>query len=152
LVRGLKLFGVEATLQRSQPDFRASYRQLSSIPCFSSAARYEIEWRGRKFVGSAQRRYGEGERDVVLQHGSILTGPAHRRLAEYLATEDRALLEKVRGDLERKTTDLSEILGAPVDLDRLASSIRSGFELEWGLTFVGEDHPPASVPSHQEAP
>jgi lipoate-protein ligase A len=72
LVRGLHLFGVNVAFQKSQPNFQETYRQASSIPCFTSSARYEIEWHGRKLVGSAQRRFGDGERDVVLQHGSIL--------------------------------------------------------------------------------
>ncbi|MBI4536048.1 MAG: lipoate--protein ligase family protein, partial [Ignavibacteriae bacterium] len=85
LVNGLSLFGIEATLQRLQPNFAETYKHPSSIPCFTASARYEIELNGRKLVGSAQRRYRNDEREVVLQHGSILTGPAHRRLADLLA-------------------------------------------------------------------
>ena len=69
LVEGLKGFGVDVSLQRSQPDFARMYKSPSSIPCFSSSARYEIEWNGRKLVGSAQRRYSGESGDVVLQHG-----------------------------------------------------------------------------------
>jgi lipoate-protein ligase A len=140
LVRGINLFGVGVALQRSQPDFRSAYRQPSSIPCFTSSARYEIEWRGKKLVGSAQRRFGDGDREVVLQHGSILCGPAHRRLANLLAIDDPAILDQVRGDLQEKTTDLSEILGREVDLGALGECIRRGFEREWGVEF-STDHP-----------
>lgn len=140
LVRGLKLFGVDVALQRSQPDFRSVYRQPSSIPCFTSSARYEIEWRGKKLVGSAQRRFSDGEQEALLQHGSILCGPAHRRLADVLALHDPAVLEQLKGDLQEKTTDLSEILGHEVDLDALGECVRSGFEREWGVVF-STDHP-----------
>ena len=44
--------------------------------------------RARKLVGSAQRRFPERGGDVVLQHGSILCGPAHLRLADYLLVAD----------------------------------------------------------------
>jgi lipoyl(octanoyl) transferase len=135
LVRGLQLFGVDVSLQKSQPNFRESYRNASSIPCFTSSARYEIEWRGRKLVGSAQRRYGDGERDVVLQHGSILCGPAHKRLTEFLRIEDPALLARVRQEMEEKTVDLREITGKNVDLDHLAECIKEGFQQEWGIAF-----------------
>ncbi len=140
LVRGLNRFGVDVALQRSQPDFRSAYRQPSSIPCFTSSARYEIEWRGRKLVGSAQRRFSDGDHEVVLQHGSILCGPAHRRLADLLAIDEPAILDQVRSDLQEKTTDLSEILGREVDLDALGECIRRGFEHEWGVVF-STDHP-----------
>ncbi len=140
LVQGLKWFGVDVALQRSQPDFRSAYRQPSSIPCFTSSARYEIEWQGKKLVGSAQRRFSDGEHEAILQHGSILCGPAHRRLADLLSVDDAAVLSRVHRDLEEKTTDLSEVLGREVDLDALGECIRRGFEREWGVVF-STDHP-----------
>lgn len=139
LVRGLQIFGVEVALQKSQPNFQEEYRQASSIPCFTSSARYEIEWEGRKLIGSAQRRFGEGEHDVVLQHGSILCGPAHQRLVDYLTIEDAGLLSRVRRTMARKTVDLSEILGSPVDLESLATSIGLGFAETFGVELARVD-------------
>lgn len=135
LVRGLALYGVGVSLQKAQPDFAAVYRDQSSIPCFTSSARYEIEWEGRKLVGSAQRRYADGERDVVLQHGSILCGPAHRRLAAYLQVADPAVRERIARDMREKTVDLAEITGAAVEMGRLKACIRRGFEESWGVQF-----------------
>jgi lipoate-protein ligase A len=135
LVRGLRLFGVDAALQRSQPNFAESYRQPTSIPCFTSSARYEIEWGGRKLVGSAQRRFSDGERDIVLQHGSILVGPAHRRLSEFLTVRDGPTLDVIRKDLRERTVDLSEILGGRVDVESLGDCVRAGFEREWAIEF-----------------
>ena len=131
LVRGLGLFGVEAALQRSQPDFPEHYRSPSAIPCFTASARYEIEWDGRKLVGSAQRRV-TGTTNVVLQHGSILCGPAHKRLTEFIRA-DEDVRELLRTELNMKTVDLSEATGRPVDIDRLAECIRKGCELHWGV-------------------
>jgi lipoyl(octanoyl) transferase len=136
LVKGLALYGVKVSLQRSQPDFQAAYRDQSSIPCFTSSARYEIEWEGRKLVGSAQRRYADGDRDVVLQHGSILCGPAHRRLAEYLSIGSDAVRERIEREMREKTVDLAEITGKPVDMPRLKECIRAGFEVAWGIHFI----------------
>jgi lipoyl(octanoyl) transferase len=135
LVRGLQLFGVNVSLQKSQPNFQEAYRHASSIPCFTSSARYEIEWQGRKLVGSAQRRYGDGERDVVLQHGSILCGPAHKRLTDYLRVDDPAALARVRKEMDEKTVDLQEITGRAIDIRRLAGCIKRGFEEEWRIRF-----------------
>lgn len=135
LVQGLALYGVEVSLQRSQPDFVTAYRDQSSIPCFTSSARYEIEWEGRKLVGSAQRRYADGQRDVVLQHGSILCGPAHRRLAAYLRIGSDAVRERIEREMREKTVDLAEITGRPVEMERLKECIRRGFEEAWGVQF-----------------
>ena len=143
LVRGLQLFGVEVALQKSQPQFAELYRQPSSIPCFTSSARYEIEWQGRKLVGSAQRRYADGVQDVVLQHGSILCGPAHRRLCDYLRVESDAVREQIRKEMAEKTVDLAEITGRRVDMEKLAACIRHGFEESWGIRF---DAGPTAVP------
>jgi len=138
LLRGLQIFGVQAELQKSQPPMSRTYGQTSSIPCFSSSARYEIEWGGRKLVGSAQHRYTNGDENVVLQHGSILCGLAHLRLSEYIKM-DSILRENTRGDLERKTVCLQEIMGVLVDLNRLGECIRRGFELAWGTSFGLEE-------------
>ena len=140
LVRGLALYGVDVALQKSQPDFPAAYRSVTSVPCFTSSARYEIEWEGRKLVGSAQRRFGGPDADAVLQHGSILCGPAHLRLADYLAVPDDGTRGRIRELLRAKTADLGTITGLPVDLDRLGDCIRRGFADAWGVRFESPDH------------
>jgi lipoate-protein ligase A len=144
LVRGLSLYGVEASLQKSQPNFAEEYRNPSSLPCFSSSARYEIEWKGRKLVGSAQRRYAGSDGDAVLQHGSVLCGPSHLRLADYLSPGDAAVADRIRRVLKEKTVDLAEITGAPVDTAALAGCLRRGFELEWKISFVSHNLSEAS--------
>jgi len=136
LVRGLALYGVDVALQKSQPDFAKEYRSSSSVPCFASSARYEIEWRGRKLVGSAQRRFSGPAGDVVLQHGSILCGDAHIRLADYLAAPPDGERERLRAALRAKTADLGMITGKPVRMDDLGGSIRRGFEETWGVAFA----------------
>lgn len=134
LASGLRRFAPDVSLAKSQPDFQKLYREPGSVPCFSSSARYEIEYGGRKLVGSAQRRIG----GAVLQHGSILMGPAHLRLTDYLAmdAEARALL---RSDLERNTVTLQEIAGASVGAEMLGEALRTGFEEAWGIRFTEVD-------------
>ncbi len=135
LVAGLGLFGVDVALQKSQPDFRTEYRKTASIPCFASSARYEIEAQGKKLVGSAQRRFSGGERDVVLQHGSILCGPAHLTLPGYLHTTDPAAVAEVRRILQDHTIDLARLLDRQIDIPLLAEAIQEGFAREWGVSF-----------------
>ncbi len=139
LIVGLRLFGVDALLQRSQPDFPKLYRRTSAVPCFASSAKYEIEWNGRKLVGSAQRRYRDKGREVVLQHGSILTGSAHQQLADFLMMQDSQTTHQLEIDLREKTTDISAIRGCNVDMDELVRCIQKGFEMEWGVTFSPQE-------------
>lgn len=77
-------FGDEVGFEKSQPDFAALYKSVDrerSVSCFASAARWEISYHGKKLVGSAQRVFGH----TLLQHGSILLGDGHERLADVIA-------------------------------------------------------------------
>ncbi len=136
LIRGLALFGLAVDFRRVQPAFGTVYKSPSAVPCFTSSARYEIEWKGRKLVGSAQRRIQHGGREVVLQHGSLLIGPAHRHLVEYLSISSRQLYLDLRKQMEQKTIDLQAILGHGVDIERLSSCILKGFEEELSVEFT----------------
>jgi lipoate-protein ligase A len=66
-------------------------RGRASAPCFSATTRTELVLEGRKLLGSAQRR---GSR-AFLQHGSLLLGAGHVRLADCLnlSQEERRELQ-----------------------------------------------------------
>ena len=130
LTAGLKLLVPEIDIAKSQPNFQKLYREPGSIPCFSSSARYEIEFGGKKLVGSAQRRIGS----AVLQHGSILIGDAHLRLADYLAVDDE-VREQLRSDMLGHTITLRDIMQRDVAREEVRDAVRRGFEESWGLRF-----------------
>lgn len=90
----------------STPSIREAYKPgtLTNIACFTSTARYEITWRGKKVVGSAQRRFG----NAVLQHGSILLGDEHLRLPEFLKISDEEKIQ-MREMLKAESATVSEI-------------------------------------------
>lgn len=139
IVFGLRVLGANVDIERSQVDFLKIYRDISSIPCFSNSARYEIQFKGRKLVGSAQRRYG----DVVLQHGSILIGDYHKRLPEFInpsvlsrsGQSDKDAVKKLVRKLEERTVCLNEILGRDVSFFEVMDAIKIGFEMEFGVKF-----------------
>ncbi len=131
LLRGLRNLGIDAELSSAEPDFRALYRDPSSIPCFSSSARDEIQFRGKKLVGSAQRRFGR----VILQHGSLLLGPQHLGLVRFLSPGIRELEGNMEEALAGHTTDAETILGREVTYDEAAEAIRRGFESTWNIKF-----------------
>jgi lipoate-protein ligase A len=145
LVRGLGLMNSEISLARPDPGAILPVRPATAIPCYTSTARFEIQYRGKKLVGSAQRRYSFGRDEssenssrfdeVVLQHGSILIGPAHRRLAEFLTLDGEEQVVAVAKELAEKSTELSTVLGRPVESEEVARHVRSGFEEEWGIDF-----------------
>lgn len=136
LVTGLKALCPDVSYETSQPNFRSLYTSQESIPCFSSSARYEVQINGKKLVGSAQRRYSQDGREVVLQHGSILLGPEHRLLTEVLRLSSDAVKEKITEDIVLKTADLSTAMGRAVTFDETAAAILTGFRQELGIRFA----------------
>lgn len=117
---------LQMTSARDTAPIRESYQEgkPTNIVCFGSTSRYEITWRGKKLVGSAQRRFG----DAVLQHGSILIGPEHLRLAQLLNVDER-LKTKTLELMQRETTTLNEIAGRELDVTEVAELIESRFKL-----------------------
>ena len=70
LLSGIRTLGIDATFEprrQTQPSPRG--KELTS-PCFTSTAQYEVTFKGRKLIGSAQQRIGT----MLLQHGSLLLG------------------------------------------------------------------------------
>lgn len=119
-----------AGLSDQEVKFREHYRSVESAACFSVPARSEVKFDGRKLIGSAQRKIGQ----VILQHGSINTGPFHKRIVDYLLL-DEASKQDLKALLESSTADISSILNGEVDLDRLKVSILKGFVEKFGLNF-----------------
>ncbi len=121
LLRGLEIMGVGAEMAGSAP---AAYAR-SNMPCFAYPARDEIEARGRKIVGSAQKRTG----NVFLQHGSIPLESSYDLLAG-AAGATRDGLTSGAG-----MTSISEELGRKVDFDWAAERFVSGFAESFGVSF-----------------
>ncbi len=130
LVAGLKTLGADLELSQSSADFQKLFRDPAAIPCFSTSAVYEVEYRGKKVVGSAQHRFG----DVLLQHGSILIGDYHKHLLRYLDI-DAAAKEKTAQDLDVHTATLKDVLGRTIDRAEIAGGVKAGFEKVFGADF-----------------
>jgi lipoate-protein ligase A len=131
LLHGLKYMGVEAELTGEGADFRQFYKSPSSIPCFSSSAKCEIQYKGKKLVGSAQRRYGQ----AILQHGSILLGSDHRKIVDFLAPHLHQVKDTLFEEISARTIDLNEILGKSVTFTEAADALARGFADKHNITF-----------------
>lgn len=116
--------GIEARLgsERLRKPFPAS--------CFAVATPGDITWHGRKFVGSAQKRYDS----TILQHGSILIRSQAKILSEIFSGEEeinsQALLDKV--------TCLEDILERHVTLEEVSVALTSGFKKALNIEFQSD--------------
>lgn len=120
LVQGLRHCGVEASLERSQAGHTSRRGgRTQSPPCFASISRWEVKYRGRKLVGSAQRQV----KGAVLQHGSLLLGPEHKRLLDLLSGDEDHV--RRRRELDRGSVDLRSA-GGPLDPALLADALGRG--------------------------
>ncbi len=120
LLAFLRDLGYEAEISGGE-----SREEMRGALCFKSAGQHEIRVGGRKLVGSAQRR----KDGTFLQHGSILAGPTHLRLTEFVRPrpDRRPVPPEV---LARVTTDLGQLQGGSVsgeELDAMGETLARAF-------------------------
>ena len=133
LKNGLKNYNQileDIELEHSQPYFPSFYKESKSTLCFSVSARNELNYKGKKLVGSAQRKIG----DVILQHGSILCGNYHKNIVNYLNLPSNKI-EEIKTEIDNTTTELETIIGEKIDYDRLAQALELGFEDHFKVEF-----------------
>lgn len=117
-------------LEHSQPDFKKFYKSDISAICFAVSAKSELNYKGKKLVGSAQRKLG----NVILQHGSILCGAYHKKIVEYLNVADEKKTE-MSNEISSTTIDLKTALNIQVDYAKLSASILNGFKEHFNSDF-----------------
>lgn len=110
LIRGLEKLGLQAALAGATPQF---YKH-GFYPCFTSPAADEVECRGRKIVGSAQKRVGT----KFLQHGSIPLRDTTALL--------KAISRPAAGGPEPGPSGLDGVLGRAVAFEELAGRLAEG--------------------------
>jgi lipoate-protein ligase A len=112
----------EIDLEHLQPNFKDFYKSELSAICFAVSAKSELNFRGKKLVGSAQRKLG----NVILQHGSILCGSYHKKIVEYLNLSEEKKKEIIL-EISSTTMDIKSALNYDVDYSKLSQSILKGF-------------------------
>ncbi len=110
------------------------------LSCFASAARNEILARGKKIIGSAQRRFRGG----VLQHGSILLNDGHERLIDFLAGAADGI-EAERARLQDHTATLAHICGRIVTFAEVQHALKRGFEEKLEIVLRDDEVLPAEA-------
>ncbi len=127
-----RLSGIE--LESGQPDLRTFYKESVSEICFSVSAKSEINFSGKKLVGSAQRKI----RNTVLQHGSILCGEYHKKIIEYLNLSGEEY-SNAKTKMMNNTIELEKIITEKIDYDKLSNCLIKGFEKFFSINFLNLD-------------
>ena len=83
--------------------------KATDFACFTRSAQTEIQYMGKKVVGSAQKIY----RDTILQHGSILIGNGHEAIINYLRL-DPDTRHTITADFASHTACLQMINSQPI--------------------------------------
>ncbi len=113
LLQGLKNLGIPAEMvSRSHRNAALVKKGTKDPACFSSPSWYEIVVRGRKIIGSAQRRMS----NAFLQHGSILM--------DYDAALEAEVIPGGSGDV---VTSIRRELGGNVSLEEVKQAFVKGF-------------------------
>ena len=120
-------------LEHKQPHFPSFYKDEKSTLCFAVSAMNELNFNGKKVVGSAQRKIG----DIILQHGSILCGNYHKKIVDYLNLPDDKI-DEIKNEIEETTIELETILDEKIDYQKLSHSIKEGFENHFNVNLETE--------------
>lgn len=107
----------------------------STKPCFSSSIRYEIQVKGKKLIGSAQRRL----KNSFIQHGSIPLGKQSFGLADLLPEINEQRIKKMKLKLEENTVFLQDLLSINLDINQIISAIKSGFSNFFSVNLKDTD-------------
>jgi lipoate-protein ligase A len=122
LLAGLSGLGITAEMVSRSGRHAGMVKSSPQEPaCFSSPSWYEIMVKGRKIIGSAQRRVG----GAFLQHGSILIGYDPAVEAEVIPG----------GGMQDAVTCIKTELGREVGLEEVKRTFREGFTRALGMKF-----------------
>jgi len=122
LLAGLRNLNITAEMvSRSERHASLVKNNAKDPSCFSTPSWYEIVVKGRKIVGSAQRRMPR----AFLQHGSILIS--------YDPNLEALVIPG--GGAGACITSIQEELGSPVSLEEVKQAFRLGFQSTFGFLY-----------------
>jgi lipoate-protein ligase A len=95
--------------------------------CFMATTTADLHHRGKKLVGSAQLRRGNG----VLQHGSLLLNQDQQLMERLLNGTTEQAVPPLTAKAARHA-NLFEVAGRQIQISDLESAMKSGFEKAFG--------------------
>ncbi|HEX38139.1 MAG TPA: lipoate--protein ligase family protein [Candidatus Cloacimonetes bacterium] len=129
LLASLEDVGIEATMKNSMPSEQEQKNWTN--PCFSSASKYEINYRGSKIIGSAQIRKG----NALLQHGSILLNHNQELMAELMPTRSEKERSIIRKLLAKKTIPINQLSAKPISFNYFTRILKKNFKINFSISF-----------------
>ncbi|MCD1259289.1 lipoate--protein ligase family protein [Paenibacillus athensensis] len=137
LLRGFRALGLGAEMVNlASEEEKAKYASAGSAACFDSPSWYELVVEGRKVAGSAQVR----QKDVVLQHGSILLDMDTDQLFRLLRFDNARTAERLKSSFRQKAVAINELLRAqgkaPVTLADVETAFRREIPAGLGVELV----------------
>ncbi|MDP8203984.1 MAG: lipoate--protein ligase family protein [Candidatus Tenebribacter mawsonii] len=125
LAAGLKKMGIDVDFEKG--NLSSEHQRQAANPCFTSSSRYELSYKRKKIVGSAQVR----KNGCLLQHGSILLNYGQSKLAKILPGLTDEQKERMAKYLKRKTIGINEILNMPISYKTAVNYLIEGFKENW---------------------
>lgn len=128
VINGLQTLGIDARIRGNGNAAAASVvakadlpqQKSSSVPqpffCFARPSKYDIVFKDKKLVGSAQRR----KNGFLLHHGSILLGDQYLENTGY----------------HNGSTSINSILDRKVEFEELSKNVIQGFKKELSIDLI----------------
>ncbi|MBA4077274.1 MAG: hypothetical protein C0508_19750 [Cyanobacteria bacterium PR.023] len=126
LIYGLRELGVAASLGRSN----SAYKDYED--CFQATTQADLQFDGKKIVGSAQLRRRHG----VLQHGSIMINQSQTKLSEIFGVAEREKAEEPQNETIDRHCNLIDVLAGGYDRTTLEEAIGRGFTRKFDCHFA----------------
>lgn len=123
LMAGVKHLGANVSFESRRQEQPSPRGKELTAPCFTSTAQHEVTLNNRKLIGSAQQRIGQ----IILQHGSLLLGPEHKRIVELFPNGKEKLRQRFTKELNNHTISLSENLPHPINFETTANALKQGW-------------------------
>jgi len=124
LALGFNQINIPAQLANPHLERKSSFSNLSNKPCFFSTSKYELAYKGKKMVGSAQKRL----KDSFIQHGSIMIEVDLYQLLRATGAHEGS------GDIG--LIALNEVLGYEIRLKNLIEALVKGFEKYFSIKLI----------------
>jgi len=129
LLATLREIGIDAKMQNSMPSDKE--QKIWVNPCFTSASKYEINYKGKKIIGSAQIRKG----NALLQHGSILLNHNQELMAELIPTNSNKEKEIIKKLLSKKTIAINDVIAKSMHFNDFVNILKNNFQKHFGISF-----------------
>ena len=116
----------------AEVNYRGTARPMAKdFYCFVRPSKYDVVKKGKKLVGSAQRR----SKNLFLQHGSILLNLDELDTMFSVLKLDHNL-EKAKQEFKGNVTSLDEITGKNLEKYEVAMRLVGEFEKTYGVTLT----------------